>query len=124
VGVAVWGNVSASPHHPLPTPPPAGCGLARFRQILEVTKPRQAGVWLGREQTESGAAASRRNSRHSDEIEHGGFVGPRREADGGGAGGGERLRDLAGETKMHGRERALETADARGAIEIGLRAAP
>src|SRR5262245_65193006 len=32
---------------PLPNPPPAGCGLARFRQILEVTKPRQAGVWLG-----------------------------------------------------------------------------
>src|SRR5215471_76578 len=31
---------------PLPAPPPAGCGLARFRQILEVTKPRQAGVWL------------------------------------------------------------------------------
>src|SRR5215510_7358729 len=48
VGVVVWGNISASPHHPPPpTPPPAGCGLARFRQILEVTKPRKAGVWLG-----------------------------------------------------------------------------
>src|SRR5262249_50977090 len=24
VGVVVWGNVSASPHHPLPNPPPQG----------------------------------------------------------------------------------------------------
>ena len=32
---------------PLPIPPSAGCGLARFRPLLRVTKPRQAGVWLG-----------------------------------------------------------------------------
>src|SRR5262249_7766543 len=72
-----------------------------------------------------GSAPSLREqrSRHADEIDHGGLVGMRREADGGGAGGGKRLRDLAGETKVHGRERALEHAGARGAIEIGLRAA-
>src|SRR5262249_58348433 len=62
-------------------------------------------------------------SRHADEIDHRGFVGVRREADGGGAGGGEGLGDLARETKVHGGERALETAHARGAIEISLRAA-
>src|SRR6266478_4680029 len=33
---------------PTPNSSPAGCGLARFRQILKLTKPRQAGVWLGR----------------------------------------------------------------------------
>ena len=32
---------------PSPALPRAGCGLARFRQILKLTKPRQAGVWLG-----------------------------------------------------------------------------
>jgi hypothetical protein len=37
--------------------PTAGGGLARFRQILNLTKPRQAGVWLGREQTEFAARA-------------------------------------------------------------------
>src|SRR5262245_6545801 len=62
-------------------------------------------------------------SRPADEIGHGGLGGMRREADGGGAGGGKRLRDLAGETKVHGRERTLEHAGALGAIEIGLRAA-
>src|SRR5262249_4327366 len=62
-------------------------------------------------------------SRHSDELDHGRLVRLRREADGGGAGGGERLRDLAGETKVHQRERALEHAGAGGTIEIGLRAA-
>src|SRR5262249_14764306 len=62
-------------------------------------------------------------SRRSDEIDHGGFVRLRREADGGGASGGERLRDLAGGTKLHRRERALEDAGARGTIEIGVGAA-
>src|SRR5262249_42876371 len=62
-------------------------------------------------------------SRRPDEIDHRRLVRLRREADGGGAGGGERLRDLAGETKVHQRERALEHAGAGGAIEIGLRAA-
>src|SRR5262249_20139831 len=57
-------------------------------------------------------------SRRPDEIDHGGLVRVRREADGGGAGGGKRLRDLAGETKVHERERALEHAGALGAIEI------
>src|SRR5215471_1013394 len=98
---------------PLPAPPPAGCGLARFRQILEVTKPRQAGVWL-----EEGTHRVLGNSDHA---------GPTRSiiaaSSGGGAGSGERLGDLAGQAKMHGRERALEDAHARGAIEIGLRAA-
>src|SRR6266446_5953031 len=61
-------------------------------------------------------------SRRPDEIDHGGFVGLRREADGGGAGGGERLRDLARETKLHRRERALENAGASGA-ELSLKRA-
>src|SRR5262249_19975005 len=96
---------TASP--PPPTPPPAGCGLARFRQILEVTKPRQAGVWLGGGSTPSvGREQTRVRQQHRqeflhrpDEIDHGGFVGARREADGGGAGGRERLRNLAGGDK-------------------------
>src|SRR6516165_9684498 len=69
------------------------------------------------------ARSHRGRSRRPDEIDHGGLVGVRREADCGGAGGGKRLGDLAGKTKVHGGERALETAHARGAIEIGLRAA-
>src|SRR5262249_3842769 len=40
---------------PLPTPPPAGCGLARFRQILEVSNPGKPGFGWGREQTGSAA---------------------------------------------------------------------
>src|SRR5262249_30823730 len=48
---------------PTPNPSPAGCGLACFRQILKVTKPRQAAVWLGGEHTEQAARLhSRRNS--------------------------------------------------------------
>src|SRR5262249_57080004 len=66
---------------------------------------------------------AQQRSRRPDEIDHGSFVGARREADGGGALGGERLGDLAGEAKMHGRKRVLENARARGTIEIGLRAA-
>src|SRR5262245_31003504 len=64
---------------PLPNPPPAGCGLARFRQILEVTKPRQAGVWLGGGSTVSVRRQHREEIlRGPDEIDHGGLVGMRR----------------------------------------------
>jgi hypothetical protein len=56
-------------------------------------------------------------------LDYGRFVRPRRDADRGRAGGGKRLRDLLRETKMHRRQRALEQALARGAIEIGLRGA-
>ena len=47
--------LSAITTTPTPNPSPAGCGLARFRQILTLTKPRQAGVWLGGEHTEIAA---------------------------------------------------------------------
>src|SRR5262249_25744735 len=98
-----------SPHHPPPHPSPTrGEGAHR--------------VWGG-----STLSVRQRHhdeiSRRPHEVDHGGLVRPQREADGGGAGGGERLRDLAGETKVHQRERALEHAGARGAIEIGPRAA-
>src|SRR5262249_61604188 len=53
-------------------------------------------------------------SRGPDEIEHGGLVGARREADRGGAGGGKRLRGPAGGTKMHQRRRAPAASRARG----------
>src|SRR5262249_61276726 len=55
---------------PTPDPSPAGCGLVRFRQILEVTKPRQAAVWLGGGRTEQ--AARPRSRRNSGGVELGG----------------------------------------------------
>src|SRR6266851_6728773 len=99
-------SLAACPH---PSPPPqAGEGTHRVRGGADRVR---------------GSDIAQQRSRRPDEIDHGGFVGLRREADGGGAGGGERLRDLARETKLHRRERALENAGARGAVEIGLRAA-
>src|SRR5262245_15420831 len=108
-GSFAGGAVVISQHHPPPQPSPTrGEGAHR--------------VWGG-----SRPRVRQRHhveiSRRPDEVDHGGLVRPQREADGGGAGGGERLRDLARETKVHQRERALEHAGARGAIEIGLRAA-
>src|SRR5262249_11159290 len=55
---------------PTPDPSPAGRGLVRFRKILEVTKPRQAAVWLGGERTEQ--AARPRSRRNSGGVELGG----------------------------------------------------
>src|SRR5712691_991143 len=100
-------SLAACPH---PSPPPqAGEGTHRVRGGADRVR---------------GSDIAQHRSRRADEIDHRGLVRLRREADGGGAGGGKRLRDLARETKLHRRECALENAGARGAIEIGLRAAP
>jgi len=57
VGVIVVARVASanSDPPPLPTPPPAGLRACPLPADLKVTKPRQAGVWLGREQTECAA---------------------------------------------------------------------
>src|SRR5262249_36095075 len=84
-GSALLSQVAPSFSHrttPLPTPPPQG----------------------GREQIECGEGAHRVHGNGiaqdrlggPDEIDHVGLVRPRREADGGGAGGRKRLRNLAG----------------------------
>ena len=123
-------------HSPPPCGEGLGVGVARFLHrwpdhYLAASPPSPplphkgggSTASAGREHTESEALREQR-SRRADEIDRGGLVRLRREADDGGAGGGERLGDLAGETKLHGRERTLENAGARGAVEISLRAAP
>src|SRR5262245_16432333 len=101
-----------------------GEGVARTHEPCRVphpSPPPHAGE--GTHRARGNITAAEEPSRHADEIDHRRLVRMRREADGGGAGGGKRLRDLAGETKVHERERALVHAGARGAIEIDLRAA-
>src|SRR6516164_6334122 len=118
-GVAGEASMRAllSPYRAARLPCPAFGPLLRHLRRCSPSRHRQVGLL----RTIRGMFV--RASRRPDELNHGRLVGARREADGGGAGGGERLRHLAGETKVHERERALVRAGARGAIEIGLRAA-
>src|SRR6516164_2191703 len=117
-GVAGGASMRAllSPYRAARLPCPAFGPLLRHLRRCSPSRHRQVGLL----RTIRGMFV--RASRRPDELNHGRLGGARREADGGGAGGGERLRHLAGETKVHERERALVRAGARGAIEIGLRA--
>src|SRR5258707_14848947 len=62
------GAIIISPHHPPPHPSPtAGCGLARFRQILKCDQtPASRGLVGGREQTEFDARA---DSTHTNTLQ-------------------------------------------------------
>src|SRR5260370_30448266 len=62
------GAIITSPHHPPPHPSPtAGCGLARFRQILKCDQtPASRGLVGGREQTEFDARA---DSTHTNTLQ-------------------------------------------------------
>src|SRR5215831_13632046 len=100
-GSFAGGAVVISQHHPPPCPSPS-----RLRACPLPANFKSDQTPAGRGLVGGGNAPSPREqrSRHADDIDHGGFVGVRGEADGGGAGGGKRLRDLAGKTKVHGGE--------------------
>ncbi len=57
LGVGVARHLVPNRATPLPTPPPAGCALARFRPNLKWPNPGKPGFGWGREQTESAVRA-------------------------------------------------------------------